>query len=330
MKIRRYVMNLILRSGGETVRIPTFQELSEKFRVSRPTVNRAMKELVSEGYIVSRRGIGSFTNPAQMPISIGKKLPVIGIVLNDGLVVHLAKYFGLALAEFLKQVVSIPAVAHLVTVGTTDPELAAKEIMDDQLDALITFGGGQFVPHLRESGLRIVVSDYASSWPGSVIFDYEDWGYRCGRQLLKENRKNIVFLHDKPSWNTSFPGFRKAFAEAGVPLNENFFLKNSQTCLDELANMIRYGIQVDAVCDTAFINNEVSELLVNLNPELVETCAIIHNALAVPPVAKFHEICYDIPFAKLAEEVAELLKFQLEDRDEGMDLRKVYIPMIIR
>ena len=38
-KIRRYVMNLILRSGGKSVQIPTIQELSEKFGVSRTTVS---------------------------------------------------------------------------------------------------------------------------------------------------------------------------------------------------------------------------------------------------------------------------------------------------
>ena len=58
MKIRRYVMNLILRAGKDPVQIPTINELSEKFSVSRPMVSKAMKELTSEGYIIGRRGIG--------------------------------------------------------------------------------------------------------------------------------------------------------------------------------------------------------------------------------------------------------------------------------
>ena len=55
-KIRRYVMNLILRSGGKSVQIPTIQELSEKFGVSRTTVSKAMKVL-TEGLRYSRHAI---------------------------------------------------------------------------------------------------------------------------------------------------------------------------------------------------------------------------------------------------------------------------------
>jgi len=114
MRIRRYVMNLILRADGEAAQIPTIQELSAKFGVSRPTVSKAMKELTSEGYIIGKRGIGTFTNPAKRAmVAIGKKIPVVGIMISDGLNVHLDKYIGCALAEILKQVVFVPAIAMI-------------------------------------------------------------------------------------------------------------------------------------------------------------------------------------------------------------------------
>ena len=63
MKIRRYMMNVIYRANGQSVQVPTILELSRKFGVSRPTVSKAMKALTEEGYIIGKRGIGSFTNP---------------------------------------------------------------------------------------------------------------------------------------------------------------------------------------------------------------------------------------------------------------------------
>lgn len=251
-------------------------------------------------------------------------------MISDGLNVHLDKYIGCALAEILKQVVFVPAIAHLVTVGTSDPEQAVKEILDEQLDALVVFGSNRFTPQLRATGLPVIVSDYRPRIPGSVYFDYEGWGYRCGKQLLKENRRNIVFLHDQTPWNVSFPGIRRAYQEAGVPLNENLFLKDFQNSLNELKNIINYGIKVDAVCDTLLVNNEVTELLMELDPGLAETCAIIHNAASEPQNNGFHEICYDIPFAAFAAEVADLLKLQLKNNDAGQDIRKVDLPMVIR
>ena len=51
-----------VRSGrmvsGE--KLPSEQELSEQFRVSRQTVRRALEELVKENIVESRRGSGSY------------------------------------------------------------------------------------------------------------------------------------------------------------------------------------------------------------------------------------------------------------------------------
>lgn len=331
-KIRRYVMTLILRSGGKAVQIPTIQELSEKFGVSRTTVSKAMKELTAEGHIIGKRGIGSFTNPAKPSyIAFGKKLPVIGVIVGDGRNVHLDKYLGGALGALLKHLVAIPAVVHLVTLGTSDPDAVIREILDEQLDALICCGNNPFMKELRRMELPVVFAfSPCNMLYGSAFFDYEDWGYRCGEQLLKEGRKNIVFLHDMYEWNASYPGIRKAFTEAGITLNENFFLKDYTTSLDELAKIIRYGIPVDAVCDTLLTNNEVVELLMNLNPDLAKTCAIIHNADSLPQDAGFHEICYMPQFDQLAAEAADLVKLQLEKDERGMEARAVSLPLIIR
>lgn len=151
MKIRRYVMNLILRAGKDPVQIPTINELSEKFSVSRPTVSKAMKELTSEGYIIGRRGIGSFTNPAKIfPASFGRKQPLIGITLGNGLMVHLDKYYANILAELLKKIVAMPAITHIVSTGSSDKEQIICDIMNEQLDALVVVDGNPFIGDLRK------------------------------------------------------------------------------------------------------------------------------------------------------------------------------------
>ena len=84
MKIRRYVMTLILRAGKQSVRIPTVTELARKFGVSRPTVSKAMKVLTDDGFIIARPSLGSFTNPARSALQGSDMLPIIGILENDG------------------------------------------------------------------------------------------------------------------------------------------------------------------------------------------------------------------------------------------------------
>lgn len=332
MKIRRYVMNLILRAGKDPVQIPTINELSEKFGVSRPTVSKAMKELTSEGYIIGRRGIGSFTNPAKIsPSSFGRQLPLIGISLGNGLMVHLDKYYGNILAELLKKIVAMPAIVHLVSTGSSDKKQIICDIMNEQLDALVVVDGNSFVSDLRKKGLKVVTTTETHRLtPGSVSPDYDAWGYLCEKQLLKENRRNIVFLHDEKPWNAAYDGFRRAFREAGTPLNEKFFLKDYRTSLTELKNMVHYGVRIDAVVDTLWVNNEVADILMEENPELAKTCALVHNLSSEPQTAGFHEICYEIPFEKIAEETLKLLLLQFSGDNTGMDIRKIPMEMIIR
>ena len=203
--------------------------------------------------------------------------------------------------------------------------------MNEQLDALVVVDGNSFVSDLREKGLKVVTTTETHRLtPGSVSPDYDAWGYLCGKQLLKENRRNIVFLHDEEPWNAPYNGFRRAFREAGVPLNEKFFLKDYRSSLTELKNMVHYGVQIDAVVDTLWVNNEVAEILMADNPELVKTCALVHNAFSAPQNSGFHEICYEIPFEQIAEETAELLRLQFAGDKAGMDIRKIPMKMIIK
>ena len=93
IQIRRYVLTLIQKAGGKAVPLPSIQELAEQFQVSRPTVSRAMKALTDEGYVIGKRGIGSFTNPAKTFICFNN-MPTVGLILRDGKCIHFDKFFA--------------------------------------------------------------------------------------------------------------------------------------------------------------------------------------------------------------------------------------------
>ena len=61
--IRTYIMSLIYRNGYQSVRVPSSTELAEKFSVTRRTARVALERLISEGYLIGRKGVGTFTNP---------------------------------------------------------------------------------------------------------------------------------------------------------------------------------------------------------------------------------------------------------------------------
>lgn len=64
IKVRSYIYNLVFKSDGGNVRIPSENELCELFSVSRVTGPRAhSRRLWTTGILVTRRGHGHLCQP---------------------------------------------------------------------------------------------------------------------------------------------------------------------------------------------------------------------------------------------------------------------------
>ena len=74
-QLKQYLIGQI-RSGKLKVgdMLPTEFELCEKFGVSRPTVRQAMGDLVAEGYLTRRKGIGTFVSRPKIEGGFFQKL----------------------------------------------------------------------------------------------------------------------------------------------------------------------------------------------------------------------------------------------------------------
>lgn len=84
-------------------KLPTEKELSEHFRVSRPTISRAMRELQHEGLIVRRQGRGTFVR--QDSIVSQKSLGILvhwQIWPDSHQAKHMTTIFGLMVPEMLR------------------------------------------------------------------------------------------------------------------------------------------------------------------------------------------------------------------------------------
>ena len=81
-KIWHRVMSILYRSGGCSVKIPSSNELAREFGVARSTVRIALEKLTEEGFLVTRRGSGTFTNPRQR-LNADWNAPLIGLMVLD-------------------------------------------------------------------------------------------------------------------------------------------------------------------------------------------------------------------------------------------------------
>lgn len=81
-KIRFEVMDLIYRHGKQSVMIPSSNELAARFGVARSTARLALEKMIDEGYLVTRRGIGTFTMPGAC--TNVADMPLIGVRIGSG------------------------------------------------------------------------------------------------------------------------------------------------------------------------------------------------------------------------------------------------------
>ena len=83
MKIRKFVISQIARcSGAGSMRLSSTREMAKRFGVSQPTVIRALKDLIADGHLIVKPGIGTFINPHGQEVRSDSK--IFAIVTWDG------------------------------------------------------------------------------------------------------------------------------------------------------------------------------------------------------------------------------------------------------
>ncbi len=329
MKIRRYVLSLALKNSEKSVQIPTTVELSRKFGVSRQTVGKAMKELTRDGYIIGKPGIGSFTNPKRIEgtqTSCQHKIPTIGIVVSDGMLIHLDEYHAKNLSSVLKIVPEMPAYVRLLNLSSSNPEIILKDLENEQLDGLIWIGPrSSHAPVIQELVSRrfplVVNTVYSFEDANTVEFDFEQAGYECARLLIGEKKTGIVFLGDTPPWNIPAAGIRRAFREARIPLNEKLFLPRNGEMLNQFRSLLHFGFPVDAVYNPIFLYTEIRDIL----DEMSSDCSLIASQLAAAHDPAFHGIILSLDFDSLAREEMRILRSLLTNPESSPETIRIPI-----
>ena len=313
MRIRRYVLTLTQKADGKAVALPSILELSQQFRVSRPTVSRAMKALTEEGYVIGKRGIGSFTNPAKNARILGNQ-PVIGVIVGDGMNVHFDQYLSHLLGNLMMEISAIPTVVHLLTLGSRKPDNIFQTIRNEQLDALVWHGMPEENRDVRErliqSGLSVIASaDNGGSFgSGSARIGYREFGRECGKALIAEGRRNLVFLPASGNWKCPLPEILRAYREAGIELNPNLFLSDPSTCLEEFRKLLAVRAPVDAVFNSLYVEDEVYDILKEFRIDLTKQCRLIESTLCHRNRKDFCGFTFEFPFREHAEQVAALVR----------------------
>ncbi len=284
--IRQYAYDLGRKNPSVEAKLLSERDLCEIYDVSRTTVRKALEELVSEGYLVIRKGVGTFTNPAMFPAfkTPGSNLS-IGIVIGSGKNVLYTDYFWKIISAVGKVITDDFGSVRMIQL-VHDDERAAREVLALNLDGLVWIHPFQerinLIHQLQKSNLPVMCVGYNPEEPdlNNVVKDYYQIGYMVADCLIKRGHRDIIYIKSDGLWSEdlSLQGFKKAFSDNKLQYNNKLILDNPGEISSDIQNMIRFGVNFSACF--AFgtcVWDVISVLQENFGDNYMDKCEIVSN-----------------------------------------------------
>ncbi len=217
-------------------KIPTEIELAERFQVSRGTVRQALAELVNEGVIYKKRGLGSFFSGKRS----GEKRSQSGLigVLTPVMFSYIYPQVIQGIHDVLYQ-----NGYHLVIAetggGSDDDTPHLERMLSRGIDGLIFEPGGG-TQHFQETRAFAVIKSltipvvfmgwaFENSAVSCVSLDDVEGGFRATRYLIEHGHRRIgcIYMSDHEPAMLRYQGYRKALEAHKLPFDSR--LEQSRT-----------------------------------------------------------------------------------------------------
>ncbi|RKL68235.1 GntR family transcriptional regulator [Salipaludibacillus neizhouensis] len=211
-------------------KIGSESDLMKQHQVSRHTVRKAIDDLVNEGWLYKKQGVGSFCADRSLnkesAIGIGKNIAVITTYFSDYIFPTIIRGAEAFLSENGYQVTIFS------TNNNIDQERRCIEaVISQSFDGLIVEPTKSALPnpninyYLNLERMRIpyvmINAYYEELEPIHVIMDDVGGGYLQTEHLIKLGHENIIgfFKNDDIQGSKRLKGFIKAHRSAGLPVS---------------------------------------------------------------------------------------------------------------
>lgn len=198
LKIRHYVMNLIYRNSNVSVPIESSRVLETRFSIPRALVRKALEKLIQEGYLETRRGIGTFTCPMNWNrfSSLVPPPPLVGILMGEG-----NNFFHRenewALYSALGNAALKVGAVHKVVLSGLSEDTIVKEVMDSHVNALLWARRtvpDQVASGLQKAGIPLVLIGGSHPEADSVESNFNAAAAAVADVLVQKNYRSLLSL----------------------------------------------------------------------------------------------------------------------------------------
>lgn len=238
MKIRQFVINLTANSREDFCKIPSERELSQKFQVARGTVRRALQDMVREGYLVPKRGMGTFLNSHLTAKYRASNAYKAGIILSSGMLVNITPDYQQILTGIFRQFAGHNISIQLVNFAARDPQKTFQDLDAMGLDGLIWLHPNvksiEIADYFfkRKDALVIVSAIERPSWKNLVLDDYPGALIKGTARIMAQAGAEIVFAgrnDEHPEVKQLYAAFESVFSTHGLQHPSEYSIAANQT-----------------------------------------------------------------------------------------------------
>jgi Transcriptional regulators len=327
-EIKQDILTGKYKSGD---RLPSENQLSKNYQISRHTVRKALAMLINEGYIIAEHGKGTYCSERIRYTGQSKNIAVITTYITDYIFPNLIQGIDNVLTENGYSIILKSTNNSRVREGKCLEDILTKDI-----DGLIIEPSKSEIycrhPHFYEKldnyGIPYVfiqgIYPQMLDKPNVRMNDYQG-GYELTKYLIYLGHQHIagIFKVDDIQGKERHKGYVKALQEAGRPYNPDmvlWFHTEDRTILPVswVANRIKQKISLDAiVCYNDQIAVEIMKSLAALHikvPEDISITGYDNSFIAQSELTKLTTIAH--PQKELGELAATLLLDLIKGKKE--------------
>jgi len=330
-QLKEYLINLI--ESNELTRgnkIPSENELAEKFHISRHTVRRAISELVNEGVLITTQGRGTFVSNCPKN---GRQNLIIGVITT-----YIGDYIFPSIIRGIDQVLSENG--YSIALGCTNNKFdkerqCLENFLNQDIKGLIAETTKSALPNpnlelydefsKRNIPILFMHGSYRGYSASSIYEDDVEAGYLATRHLIELGHRKIagIFKIDDIQGHARYEGYFKAHKESGISLSDKRVLwfdtddlqyKFSRQAGDMIMEFLNDSTSL--VCYNEQISLKVIDIIRERGlsiPERLSLVSFDDSELAVASEVKMTTVAH--PKEKLGIEAAKLMLKMIEEGD---------------
>lgn len=245
-RVQKKLIQIIKSQRQSTnLRFPSVREIAQQHDISTVTANKVVSNLIAQGFLVKREGVGTFISPQETNNFSVKKGDVAYCLGHTTFSLDFFELFS----AFMQQSREVGLSLSIFGRGNLTENLSTRELVKKALDEnyeTLLIGPVDAVTvrsidDLLRQAKNVVLFGNEEKLPFDAIgIDAFRAGYLAGKYYAEMGHRNVLLLNSHLQARPD--GFLKAFADKGIELSPRFVIPS--TCTEQGGyDVVKYALE---------------------------------------------------------------------------------------